>query len=31
MHQLGDIDDQPPVEKLVLPGVTKLGGVRAAT
>jgi NitT/TauT family transport system substrate-binding protein len=25
MHQLGDIDDQPAVEKLVLPGVTKMG------
>jgi ABC-type nitrate/sulfonate/bicarbonate transport system substrate-binding protein len=25
MHQLGDIDDQPAVEKLVLPGVTQLG------
>jgi ABC-type nitrate/sulfonate/bicarbonate transport system substrate-binding protein len=24
MHQLGDIDDQPAVERLVLPGVTRL-------
>jgi NitT/TauT family transport system substrate-binding protein len=24
MHQLGDIDDEPPAEKLVLEGVTKL-------
>jgi NitT/TauT family transport system substrate-binding protein len=24
MHQLGDLDDEPPAEKLVLPGVTKL-------
>ena len=24
MHQLGDIDDEPSVERLVLPGVTQL-------